>query len=370
MKRILAGAIAAGLVGSAGSLGYGVASAEENAVVVGGARAPGIPYTAYTNASGRYYYPGANRANIDYPGGLAQGRLPDLIWPGTPLSTPTVGESVVIGDNNLTTAIQDRAGAPVPTVAIGLSEGSLVLDATQERLAHDPAAPPPDQLSFAMFGDPAGRHAFGQSLLTTMFPTGTFVPMIDYVIPPVVDSQYDTTRVIAAYDGISDFPDRPENLISVANSIMGAAIVHTPVAFTHPSDVPPQNIRTTTNSRGATTTTYLVPNKYLPLTMPLRNLGLPPEQIDQLDRALQPMVDAGYSRNDNPAIAPRTVDPAVEDPIVVLESVAPLDDIKPQDVVRDVTGINIDIPDVGGLTNVNLDGVLNQAGGLLPPGIL
>ena len=188
--------------------------------------------------------------------------------PGSGLDGPGVGESVVVGTDNLDAAI--RGSASGRDVAVGLSEGTLVLDAEQARLAHDPTAPPPDQLSFTMFGPPACSHGFGQSFLTEMFPPGTFIPVIDYTMPKPVESQYDTTVVVTAYDGIADFPDRPENLVSVANAFMGAAIVHTPAAFTSPADVPPQNIRTTTNSRGGTTTTYLVPAKYLPLTLPLR----------------------------------------------------------------------------------------------------
>ena len=115
-----------------------------------------------------------------------------------------------------------------------------MLNAEQARLAHDPTAPPPDQLSFTMFGDPAGSHGFGQSFLTAMFPPGTFIPVIDYTMPKPVESQYDTTVVVTAYDGIADFPDRPENLVSVAQRARGGGFVHTPVAFTSPADVPPR----------------------------------------------------------------------------------------------------------------------------------
>ena len=213
---------------------------------------------------------------------------------------------MAVGENNLDAAIRGTGG---PTVAIGMSEGTLVLDEEQARLAHDPTAPPPDRLSFAQFSSPSISHGFGKSFMTAMFPPGTFVPVVDYTMPKPVESQYDTTIVAAAYDGFADFPDRPENLISVANSLVGAAIVHTPAAFTGPANVPPQNIRTTTNSRGATTTTYLLPAKYLPLTMPLHYAGVPDDITAQIDAALRPMVDAGYSRNDNPATAPINVDP-------------------------------------------------------------
>ena len=71
----------------------------------------------------------------------------------------------------------------------------------------------------------------------------------------------------------------------------------------------PHNIRTTVNSEGAKTTTDLVPANHLPLTLPLRYLGLSSGFVDQIDAVLQPQVDAGYSRYDNPLARPTSVDP-------------------------------------------------------------
>jgi len=139
---------------------------------------------------------------------------------------------------------------------------------------------------------------------------GSYIPLIDYTMPKQVDSQYNSNRVIATYDGLSDFPDRPDNLWADANAFAAAAIVHTPAAFTGPGDVPPQNMKTTVNSKGATTTTYLIPVNHLPLTLPLRYLGFSPGFVDQIDAVLQPQIDAGYSRYDNPLNRPTSVDPA------------------------------------------------------------
>jgi hypothetical protein len=43
--------------------------------------------------------------------------------------------------------------------------------------------------------------------------------------------------------------------------------------------------------------------------MPLKYIGVDEGTLNQLDGVLKPYVDAGYSRNDNPATAPITVDP-------------------------------------------------------------
>ena len=306
VKKLFAAAVAIGVLSSAGALGSGVAAADDTALVVGGAKAPGIPWYWYTQMTGEKYYPDAKRVIVDYPGGMMYGRLPEVFWPGEGLDTITVGESVSTGANNLDKAIRNTNGH---AVAIGLSEGTLVLDAAQARLAHDPTAPPPDQLSFTVFGDPTRTHGFSQSVLSGV-PPGTYIPIVNYTVPQQVESQYDTNVVVAAYDGFGDFPDRPWNLVSLVNAAIGSTTVHTPAAFTSPADVPPQNVVTTTNSRGATTTSYLVPAKHLPLTLPLRYIGVSDQTADGIDNALRPIVDAGYSRNDNPLTAPVSLDPA------------------------------------------------------------
>jgi hypothetical protein len=275
----------------------------------------GIPYDEYIRQEGAQWFPGQQRQIVRYPAGQVQGHVLERLFPGIGkfdenfpglgLDGPSVGESVDVGVNNLDAAI--RAGRP--GTAIGLSEGGFVVDGEQARLANDPTAPPPDRLNFATFGDPIGRHAFGQSFLSAMFGVGSVVPALDYTMPPPYESQYDTNRFVAAYDSIADFPDRPDNMFALANTLLGLATGHTAVAFTNPSMVPPQNIRTTVNSRGAKDTTIMVPEKHLPLVMPLKYIGVQEDTLNKLDAILIPRVDAGYSRNDDPSTAPVQVDP-------------------------------------------------------------
>ncbi|CAJ1506436.1 PE-PPE domain-containing protein [[Mycobacterium] kokjensenii] len=330
MKRLVAGALAVWLAGSAGGIGAGLAAAaptppmdtpgiaptpspvgeEATADVVyavGGARPPGIPWADYTRRAGSGYFPNTKREIIDYPAGALFRWVPTMFAPENPRDDLTMGEAVDAATRGLDTAI--RRGTE-PAAVVGLSQGTMALDKEQVRLADDPNAPAPHMLQFSTFGSPMGKHAFGSSFASGLFPPGSHMPVVEYTMPPMVDSQYDTNRIVAAYDGMADFPDRPDNLWSVANAIVGAAIVHTPAAFTTPADVPPQNIRSTVNSRGATTTSYLIPINHLPLTMPLRFLGVPDDVVDQLDGFLQPQVDAGYVRNDDPATKPVSVHPA------------------------------------------------------------
>ena len=100
----------------------------------------------------------------------------------------------------------------------------------------------------------------------------------------------------------------------MANAIVGLATGHTAVAFTNPSNVPARNIRTTVNSRGGKTTTFMIPEQHLPLVMPFKYLGVDEGTLNQLDAVLQPMVDSGYSRNDDPAARERRPAPVEVDP--------------------------------------------------------
>ena len=340
MKKLLAGLTVVVTAGVTGCFGAGSAFADDTpgadraaygspddpgtAYALGGAHVLGIPYDEYIRMTGEKWFPGMKRVKVDYPAGQVQGHflerlfpgigpIGEEIHPGLGLDGPSIGESVDEGENNLDAAVRNGPG-----IAMGLSEGALVLNAVKSRLANDPTAPPPDQLSFATFGDPLAKSPVNESFLRQYFPPGSVVPFMDYRMPEPVESQYHTDQFVSAYDSIADFPDRPDNLFALANTIAGLATGHTAIAFTDPSSVPPQNITTTVNSRGATTTTYIVPEQHLPLTLGFKYLGYDEGTLNQIDAILKPRIDAAYSRNDDPATAPITVDPVHGfDPVAV-----------------------------------------------------
>jgi diacyltrehalose acyltransferase len=344
MKKLLAGVSALVTVGATGCFGFGTASADnlgisgppspgapgdQTAYALGGAHVLGVPYDNYIRMEGAEWFPGQQRQIVRYPAGQVQGHVlarlfpglkPDIDkidqqFPGVGLDGQSVGQSVDVGVDNLDNAIHVTGR---PGTAIGLSEGGFVVDGEQLRLANTPDAPPPNALNFATFGDPIGRHAWGQSFLRATYPVGSTVPALDFTMPPEYVSQYDTNRFVAAYDSIADFPDRPDNMFAFANTLMGLATGHTAVAFTNATMVPPQNVRTVINARGAKDTTIMVPQQHLPLVMPLKYVGIPEDTLNKLDAILIPRVNAGYIRNDDPATAPVQVDPVHGfDPAVV-----------------------------------------------------
>jgi hypothetical protein len=338
MKKLLAIATTLLTVGASGPLADWIATADESwpgfgsgsgepitpaippigtpgrGYALGGAHVMGIPYDEYIRRTGADWFPGLQREIVDYPAGQVQGHVLSFIpgvdelhqkMPEIGLNGPSIGESVDIGQDNVIRRVREGG----PGTVIGLSEGAMVVHAVQDRLAYDPAAPAPNELSFATYGDPLAINPWTQSFLRQTYPVGSTVPALDFLMPPVVDSQYDTYQFISAYDSIADWPDRPDNLMALANAVVGLATGHTAVAFTNPKNVPPQNIVKTVNSRGATTTTYMIPEQHLPLVVPFKYLGMSEADMNHLDAVMKPMVDAGYSRNDDPATAPVTVDP-------------------------------------------------------------
>ncbi|WP_410506831.1 PE-PPE domain-containing protein [[Mycobacterium] appelbergii] len=284
MNKLFVAAVAAGMVGSVTAFGSGVASAETAFIVPGTAPSPYPALRALYHfdpatrtAIGANYYDSAaaTREVVPYPGSL---------WPITGENSLTLGQSVDQGTNNLDARIRSTDGN---VTASGLSQGVLALNAEQARLANDPTAPPPDELTFVKAGNP-------DHLFTKWFRPGTTVPVLGYTVPAQVDSQYDTVDVVAQYDIFSDPLDRPGNLLALANAIVAGGSGHTATAFSDPAGIAPQNVTVSTNSRGATTTTYFIPAEQLPLVEYLSEGGMSPEMAGALNRYLTPMVNRAY----------------------------------------------------------------------------
>lgn len=285
MNKLLAGAFAVGMLTCATIFDDGVADADTALIVPGTAPSPYGPLRSLYHfdpamqpqIDQNYYSPAAVRRIVPYPGSF---------WPVTGLDSPTVNSSVNTGANNLDAAIRNTQG---PISVAGLSQGSLALDREQARLAHDPTAPPPDQLTFIKAGNP-------NNLLYKAFGPGTHVPIIDYTVPAPVESQYDTISIVGQYDPFSDPPNHPGNLLADLNAVAaGGYYGHTATAFSDPSRVAPWDVKRTTNSLGATSTTYFIRNPELPLARALVDgAGMPPEAVGPIDAALRPLIDRAY----------------------------------------------------------------------------
>ncbi|HUO36636.1 MAG TPA: PE-PPE domain-containing protein [Mycobacterium sp.] len=215
------------------------------------------------------------------------GTTPEVVSYPESAIYPSVGQSAAIGQQNLNAAIL-KAYAEGDTIDVaGFSQGGIVVNDEEAYLATDPSAPPADALTFYVFANP-----FDPGGLGALLPAGT--KLLGAPVEPPPDSQYDTIVIYEQYEGFANFPDRPWNLLADANAIAGLT-EHTQTPTSLPSDA--VEMSQTTDSRGGTTTTYMIPQTNLPLTEPLRQvLGAP--VVNDLDNALRPIINRGYSELD------------------------------------------------------------------------
>jgi len=184
-------------------------------------------------------------------------------------------------------------GAAGPETVVGVSQRAIVIDELKNEIMAEWAEnrSAPSDLKFVSLSDPDNPR--GLLAHIPLFPG----------LPEAVDTPYDTTVVDKQYDGFADFPGRPLNLLATANALMGIVFVH-PNYDVDLSTVPKGDITEVTNSLGGKTTTYIVPTEHLPLTDPLRMIGVDGRLVDQLDNLLRPIIDSAY--NDLPERATTT----------------------------------------------------------------
>lgn len=262
-------AFAAGLVVTASATAP--ASDADTVLWLGGTRVDAIPEDFFGDP--RSFLGGAyaddDFVTVDYPASLLG---------------PSLGDSVRIGVTNTVALVTGTTG---PLVVAGVSQGAFVVQEVQGILDGDPAVP--SDTTFVMIANP------NTGLIRDLH--GVPIPVLDYTPRPLPETRFATTVVVNEYDPMSDPVTRPWNPIADLNALMALVYVHPFAPQADLATVPGTNITTVTNSRGGMTTTYLVPTPRLPLTMPLRQMGLPDEVVDRVDAVLRPVVDAGYVRN-------------------------------------------------------------------------
>ncbi|KWX65667.1 PE-PPE domain-containing protein [Mycobacterium sp. NAZ190054] len=112
---------------------------------------------------------------------------------------------------------------------------------------------------------------------------------------PLPETPYHVMIVMAEYDGVSDFPDNPFNLLAVVNAVMGGVDLHVDAAWTDIFTVPTMYY-IDTNDAGGSVTTVLIPTPLLPLLQPLLEWGFEPEFVNFMDDVLRPIIDSAYNR--------------------------------------------------------------------------
>lgn len=265
--------VAAGIFFAAVGAALPTAGAETVLWVTGTGK---TPYSPESLLAGEY---SADRLiAVDYPASFG---------PLSGPADPSFGQSVAIGASNLESLARSTTG---PLVIVGFSQGALVAQQAAMELNDDPGVG--SDTTFILIANPnlgAFSNAYGGS-----------IPFLDYAPRPLTETRFTTIAVINEYDAWADPISQPDNTLAVLNSIMGMAYLHPVAHNTDLSAVPTQNISVTVNSQGGTLATYLVPAKQLPLTLPLRQAGVPDEIVDDIDANLRPVIDAAYARNRTP----------------------------------------------------------------------
>jgi len=213
----------------------------------------------------------------------------------------TLGASINVGKANLDAQIdaalarldKDADGNVVggeKVTVVGLSAGSLVVNEVLREMAADADAPGKDQITFVVVADSSRQKLIDKARYNSKY---------DYTYQPAPETAYDIVVVTGEYDGMADFPDRPFNVLAIMNAIAGSIFVHVPVMYADLANVPTENITVDVNTKGGTTTHYLVPTKKLPLVQLFPSLA--PREAE-----LKAKIDKAYSRNDVPAVAARS----------------------------------------------------------------
>lgn len=239
-------------------------------------------YDVINHAIGQNWFPGSLAQVVNYPASMG-------ILSGS-LAAPSVNDAVGFGQRALNeqimNAVVNGSGSPVNIAA--LSEGTLVVNRELAYLASNPsAAPPPNALRFALFASPE------LGVMQTYLPNGFTLPVVDYTVQSLTNTQYDVSVVFAQYDAWANPPDRPWNIPAVVNSLFGTAYYHNTSSFASMSDA--VELSSVGTPLGGTITTYMIPSPTLPMLLPLQQIGVPQPIVNNLNAFLQPIVNSGYS---------------------------------------------------------------------------
>ena len=223
--------------------------------------------------------------------------------------------SVASGVTQLTSYLvgQYNPSADNPVYIFGYSQGTKVSSLVKSSLSMLSAGQQSD-VSFTLLSNltrPNGGLLERFAALGTMSIFG-----VTFGQPTVTNTAMKTTDISFQYDGISDLPLYPIDLLADLNAAMGAVIVHPDLLSPnqrHPDGLPggltpaelaaamsdPANIEVYGD------TTYIsIPAKELPLLIPITEFGanthtqwLTTPLVDLVQPALKVIIEAGYNRS-------------------------------------------------------------------------
>ncbi|KDE98671.1 hypothetical protein Y900_006870 [Mycolicibacterium aromaticivorans JS19b1 = JCM 16368] len=228
--------------------------------------------------------------------------------------TLTFDQSVALGRQNLDNCIKatscsynGQVGSVAPAagdtfVVYGFSQSSTISTLEKRALAAEYAPGTGPDVSFVLTAN--GNRPNGGFLARG--PEGVTIPVglpfggSTFNGSTPTDTQYATTDIAAQYDGWSDFPVNPLNLLAVANAMMGVDSLHLAGIYQDTSLTDPGVID---QGQYGDTHYYLISTPVLPLLMPLEKLGpLGHAFADTLDAPLRVIIESSYDRTTSPGV--------------------------------------------------------------------
>lgn len=218
-------------------------------------------------------------------------------WPDEPawklsgLFDLTGGQSVEVGVAQLEAAMAEHGKDHL--VIYGLSQGAGVANVEKRKLAAQyPVGTTAPDIDFVLSGDPNLPNG---GILSRF--EGLHIPILDFPFngPAATDTQFDTVEINRQYDGFTDFPLYPLNLLADLNAVLGIVYVH---FYSFDVSLPPDPA-TSPAYQGTygDTSYYFFETEDLPLFGPLRTLGVPESVIDVVEPSAKAIVDQGYDRS-------------------------------------------------------------------------
>ena len=232
---------------------------------------------------------------------------PEQMWPLTGLTDLRLDASVQAGWVNLDACLRGRpctvTGDPYTSTGVqsvtdsvfvvnGGSQSAVISTLAKRDLIAHPVAD--TTISFVLVSNPNRPNG---GLLERF--VGLYIPLIGFDFNGATPTNSPETNPLTTvdisrqYDGWSDFPVNPLNLLAVLNSAMGSLYLHSTYGDI---DTPPL-----LQGRYQDSTYYLHPTPLLPVLMPLGQvplIGMPLATL--LDAPLRVLVEAGYDRTINP----------------------------------------------------------------------
>lgn len=254
---------------------------------------PNPPPSFITEGTNNYVtpnFPGFTTAN-------AQGvYTPEQLYPLTGVNTLTLNQSVSDGVDILDQAILKQIHEGNHVVVLTDSQSGIIASEAMSDLAALPTSEQPsaDQLGFVFLVDPDNPNG------------GLFARYPDIYLPAFgltlngatpTDTIYPSDMYALEYDGASDYPQYPIDILADVNAVLGFIYVHPTAGALTPAEIATA-IKLPTEGASAINY-YVIPTEDLPLLDPLRSIPVIGNPLaDLLQPDLTVLVNLGYGSPD------------------------------------------------------------------------